>query len=117
MLAWDSTRPIPWRRLTRETAVFLVLGAIAMALFVKPSRPQNYVGLLVGMIFYIGFAAVLAKFGYDRETLRSTRARSRTVARTPAPTTEIARQRPAPTRRTSTGPSQRPNRSNKKRRR
>jgi hypothetical protein len=103
--------------LTREAAIFLVLGAIAITLFVKPSRPLNYVGLIIGLMFYMFFAAVLAKFGYDRETLRATRARSRAVASTPTASTPTGRARPAPTRRTSTGPSQRPNRSNKKRRR
>jgi Mn2+/Fe2+ NRAMP family transporter len=117
ILAWDATRPIPWRRLTREVAIFLVLGAVAITLFVKPARALNYVGLLVGMMFYVAFAAVLAKFGYDRDTLRATRARTRAVASTPTAPTQTGRQRPAPTRRTSTGPSQRPNRSNKKRRR
>jgi hypothetical protein len=69
------------------------------------------------MVFYVGFVAVLSKFGYQRQSMREARERRRTLVSTPAATAQANRQRPAPTRRTSTGPSQRPNRSTKKRRR
>jgi hypothetical protein len=101
----------------REAAIFTAIGAAAIALIVKPSRAANYLGLLIGMVFYVAFVALLSKFGYERQSLRQARQRSRAVAGAAAAPTPTGRQRPAPTRRTSTGPSQRPNRSTKKRRR
>jgi hypothetical protein len=69
------------------------------------------------MIFYVAFVAILSKFGYQRQSIREARERRQAMAPRPTTSTQTARQRPAPTRRTSTGPSQRPNRSTKKRRR
>jgi hypothetical protein len=117
-LAWDANRPIPWQRLFREAAVFVVIGAVAIAIIVKKPKPSDFVGLVIGMVFYVGFVAMLSKFGYQRQSFREARERRSAVAKTPAvTTTPTGRARPAPTRRTSTGPSQRPNRSTKKRRR
>jgi Ca2+/Na+ antiporter len=116
-LAWDANRPIPWRRLLREAAIFLVIGAAAMLFLVKKPQVSSFVGLVIGMLFYVAFVAVLSKFGYQRQSVREARERRRAVASAPAAQAPGTRQRPAPTRRTSTGPSQRPNRSTKKRRR
>jgi hypothetical protein len=116
-LAWDANRPVPWQRLLREGGIFLVIGALAMLFLVKHPKPSSFVGLLIGMMFYVGFVAVLSKFGYERQSMRTAREKRRAIASAPAATSQGARQRPAPTRRTSTGPSQRPNRSTKKRRR
>jgi hypothetical protein len=117
-LAWDANRPIPWRRLLREATIFIVVGALAISFLVKHPKVGDYVGLLLGMIFYVAFVALLSKFGYERQSIRQARERRRAVmAQAPAASTPGTRQRPAPTRRTSTGPSQRPNRSTKKRRR
>lgn len=117
-MAWDANRPVPWRRLAREAGIFLVVGGLALTVLVKHKQPGTYLGLVLGMIFYVAFVAILSKFGYQRQSIREARERRRATA--PRPTTsstQTARQRPAPTRRTSTGPSQRPNRSTKKRRR
>ncbi len=119
-MAWDANRPVPWRRLAREAGIFLVVGGLALTVLVKHKQAGTYLGLVLGMIFYVGFVAILSKFGYQRQSIRE--ARERRQARAPRPTStsasaSTARQRPAPTRRTSTGPSQRPNRSTKKRRR
>ena len=116
-MAWDANRPIPWRRLLKEATIFLVVGALAMAFLVKKQQISNYIGLVVGMLFYVVFVAVLSKFGYQRQSIRDARERRRALASAPAATPQATRQRPAPTKRTSTGPSQRPNRSTKKRRR
>ena len=116
-MAWDANRPIPWKRLLREAAIFIVIGALAIAFLVKHPKSGDFLGLVIGMVFYVGFVAVLSKFGYQRQSMREARERRRTLVSTPAATTPATRQRPAPTRRTSTGPSQRPNRSTKKRRR
>lgn len=122
-MAWDSSRPVPWRRLTREAAIFLVLGAIIFAVIIKDTKPASYIGLVAGMLLFVGFSAVLAKFGYSRQSMRQLRAaeaanprptrrtrRGRPSTTQTAAAAAIARTKPAPTRRTSTGPSQRPNR-------
>ena len=116
-MAWDANRPIPWQRLFREAAIFLVLGSLAMVFLVKKPQVASFIGLAIGMLFYVGFVALLSKFGYERQSMRQARERRRAVANAPAAAVPGARARPAPTRRTSTGPSQRPNRSTKKRRR
>jgi uncharacterized membrane protein YfcA len=116
-LAWDANRPIPWRRLLREATIFVVIGAAAIAFLVKHPKPSDFVGLVIGMIFYVAFVAVLSKFGYQRQSMKEAREKRRALAATPTASSSASRQRPAPTRRTSTGPSQRPNRSTKKRRR
>ena len=123
-LAWDANRPVPWRRLLREAGIFIVVGALAIAFIVKHPKPSDFFGLVIGMFFYIAFVAVLSKFGYQRLSVRE--AREKRAAATAPDAQKVAatetgtagaRPRPAPTRRTSTGPSQRPNRSTKKRRR
>ena len=116
-MAWDANRPVPWRRLLREATIFLVVGALALVILVDHPKPSTFVGLVMGMFFYVVFVAVLSKFGYQRESIRVARDRRRATVAAPAADTPAARPRPAPTRRTSTGPSQRPNRSTKKRRR
>ncbi|MCU1502066.1 MAG: hypothetical protein JWM12_1420 [Ilumatobacteraceae bacterium] len=120
-MAWDSSRPVPWQRLMREAAIFLVLGVIIFAVAIKHSTPSSYVGLVVGMFLFVGVSAVLAKFGYSRQSMKELRAaqaaRPRSSGRsragrssTPNTAAAVARTKPAPTKRTSTGPSQRPNR-------
>jgi hypothetical protein len=101
----------------REATIFMVIGALAMVFLVKHPKPASFVGLALGMVFYVGLIALLSKFGYERQSFRQARDRRRAVATAPATSTQPTRQRPAPTRRTSTGPSQRPNRSTKKKRR
>jgi Ca2+/Na+ antiporter len=103
----------------REATIFLVVGALAVTFLVDERKPSTYFGLVIGMFFYIAFVAVLSKFGYQRQSIREARDKRQAVAAAaaPGPETAGARPRPAPTRRTSTGPSQRPNRSTKKRRR
>jgi hypothetical protein len=102
----------------REAAIFMVIGALAMVFLVKHPKPGSFIGLAIGMLFYVGLIALLSKFGYQRQSFREARDRRRAVVTAPASSsTQSTRQRPAPTRRTSTGPSQRPNRSTKKKRR
>lgn len=122
-MAWDPSRRVPWRRLIREGAIFLAIGVILFALFFKNSRAASYAGLVIGMFIFIGVSAVLAKFGYTRQTMKEQRssqaARSSSDRRSSKSASKSAsasadrvalRSKPAPTRRTSTGPSQRPNR-------
>lgn len=116
-MGWQSDRPVPWRRVSREAAIFLVVGAVVLTLLSKKKDASIYVGLAVGMVFYVGIVAVFAKFGYQRQTFREARdRRAATAAASRVPASDTGRARPAPTRRTSTGPSQRPNRSKRKKR-
>jgi hypothetical protein len=126
-MAWDSTRPIPWQRLLREWAIY---GSIlAVVIFIarrNDLQAGQFVWLILSFPIYIGFGALLAKFGYQRKTLKDLRAET---ARRNAEASSVrsvassttGRPKPAPTKRTSTGPgsrtSNRPgNRSKGKRR-
>ena len=120
-MAWDATRPVPWGRLSREWLIYAVVMIAAFALLLRDSvTGASVLGLAASFPMYLGFGAILAKFGYRRKTFRDLR--RETVARrttdTSVSTASNARSRPAPTRRTSTGPSQhRSSKSRKKNRR
>ena len=112
-MAWDSSRPVPWNRLAKEAAIFLVLGGVIFAVFIKDTKPSSYVGLVIGMGIYVGFSVVLAKFGYTRETMKQARLRQAAAKQQQsqprdAGSSPMNRPRPAPTKRTSSGPSNRP---------
>ena len=113
-MAWDARRPIPWKRLCIEYVVFAAVMLIVVAVTKRSSLNSGFVVTLVLVsILWIGFGAILAKFGYQRKTLKQMRVEAAmappkatsTASRTASTS---ARNRPAPTSRTSTGPSQRP---------
>jgi len=119
-VGWDSTRPVPWQRLLREYAIYA--GIMAVVLLVI-TRGKDVAPLLAGLVFaapiYFGLGAVMAKFGYQRKTLRELRtpradASDSSGASGSATAGDTERARPAPTRRTSTGPN-RPQRPRRKR--
>lgn len=120
-MAWDSTRPIPWNRLIRE---WLIYAAIMSAVFLIFFRSDNVVGAIAGVLIsgplYLGFGAVMAKFGYQRTRLKDARAMSKKSADAPVEAnngsaTDAPRSKPAPTSRTAGGGS-RPKSSNRRRR-
>jgi hypothetical protein len=128
-MAWDSSRPVPWRRLLKEWALYAAVMAVVFGLILRSSTALgSAIGLLMSLPVYLAFGAVLAKLGYQRPRLRrgstatrgsgresgSTAGESSTADRSAPRRTE---RRPAPTRRTSTGPSQHPRRTPKTRRR
>ena len=102
---------MPWKRLLKEWAIYgAIMAVILTVVFRDGGRLVPILGgLVVSGPIYLAFGAVLAKFGYQRKTLGemgTPRASSRSSGGStdePAP-----RNRPAPTRRTSTGPSNRP---------
>ena len=112
-VGWDSSRPVPWRRLIKEWVIY---AAIMTAIFALLFRGEAGLwpiigGLLASGPLYLGLGYVLAKFGYQRKTLaemRTPRAASATGA------SGDERPTPAPTRRTSTGPN-RPSSKSRKR--
>ncbi|MEI7505616.1 MAG: hypothetical protein WCK23_02260 [Actinomycetes bacterium] len=130
-MAWDSTRTINWGRLTREWVVYAVVMAAVFLIFLRDNVSAGSIaGLAASFPMYLIFGGALAKMGYQRKTLsdlrrqtpvrpprankRSSSSNSASAATTTA-TTTTSRTRPAPTSRTSTGPSQ--HRSNQRKKR
>jgi hypothetical protein len=120
-MAWDSTRPVPWNRLIRE---WLIYAAIMSAVFIIFFRGDNALGAVAGVLIsgplYLGFGAVMAKFGYQRTRLKDVRgaaARSSDQRDEPTETSnpDAPRAKPAPTSRTAGG-GNRPKSSSKRKR-
>ena len=113
-MAWDSTRPIPWQRLLREWAIYgSILAVVILVAKRDHLEAKQFSWLILSFPVYIGFGALLAKFGYQRKTLKTLRAE--TAARNAEAATArgaaadaTGRPKPAPTKRTSTGPNNRP---------
>ena len=114
-MAWESSRPVPWRRLIRE---WMIYAAIMAAIFLIFVDEDNLIGAMVGLLIsgplYLVFGSVLAKFGYQRKSMKQLRAeradradstdgRSTSTSKATSTATDAPRQRPAPTRRTSGG--------------
>lgn len=118
-MAWDASRPVPWRRLMKEWAVYAAVMAVVFGLILRSTTALgSAIGLLMSLPIYLAFGAVLAKLGYQRPRLR--RSRPEPAAASGGSTRAVGgpgARRPAPTRRTSTGPSQHPRRTTKSRRR
>ncbi len=102
---------MPWKRLIKEWAIYAgIMAVILMVVFRDGGRLLPILGgLLVSGPIYFVFGAVLAKFGYQRKTLAEMRTpRAAPRGSTEDPAEPATRSKPAPTRRTSTGPSNRP---------
>lgn len=78
-VAWDANRPVPWQRLMREWVIYVAIMAVVFALFMR-GRPMMgmFIGLLLSGPLYLGVGYVLAKFGYQRKSLKEMRAESAT---------------------------------------
>ena len=115
-MAWDSSRPVPWRRLIREWLIYVAIASLAMLVILRDRLSISiFFGLFVSGPMYLLFGAVLAKFGYARKSYKDLRAERERAAAAKSPSTSskgsaagsaTERPRPAPTKRTSTGPSQ-----------
>jgi uncharacterized membrane protein YeaQ/YmgE (transglycosylase-associated protein family) len=110
-MRWDATRPVPWKRLWTEWVVIGLVVAFVAYFITHNHKVGSYVGIVLAGLIYVAFGAALAKFGYARKTLRQLRAEAaaappRQVGRS-APSAST-RPKPAPTKRTSSGPSNRP---------
>ncbi len=123
-MGWDSTRTVNWARLIREWLVYAVVMAGVFVIFLRDNVSAGSIaGLAASFPMYLIFGGALAKFGYQRKTLtdlrrstpvrtpRASRRSQGTTSQQPSPT----KVRPAPTSRTTTGPSQ--HRSNKRKKR
>jgi hypothetical protein len=120
-MGWDNSRPVPWKRLMRE---WLIYAVIMSAIFVIFFRGGNVVGAIAGVLIsgplYLGFGAVMAKFGYQRQRLKDVRAAKGDAAEsaesaTSSPSQASSRSKPAPTSRTAGGGS-RPTSTTKRKR-
>lgn len=117
-MAWDASRPVPWRRLIKEWAIYAAIMAVLFGLILRSSTALgSAIGLLLSLPVYLAFGAVLAKFGYQRPSLRRRATATTSPSASPKAGASTARDRPAPTRRTTTGPSQHRRRTTKNRRR
>ncbi len=132
-MSWDSTRPIPWKRLGLWLGVYAAL-MIGLALLTNSNDLAGVIpGVVIGVVLAATVLIVLTKFGWrlpmmmSREEMAAARAdkvAARQAAKSSrrggaAPTVApVAGPRPraAPTSRTSTGPSRHPGRSTKPRR-
>jgi hypothetical protein len=119
-MAWDNSRPVPWQRLMRE---WLIYAGIMGVIFVFFFRDSNLIGALAGVFIsgplYLIFGSVLAKFGYQRKTMKELRSTSdeqpsKRSSKNSAPSSDHPRSKPAPTSRTASGPN-RPTSSKRRR--
>lgn len=107
-MAWDSSRPVPWQRLIREWLIYVAVMAVVLLVVLRSSNVIGaFAGLLISGPLYLLMGYVLAKFGYQRKTLkemRTPRSEPRNSKRS-ATGDEVPpeKQRPAPTKRTSGG--------------
>jgi hypothetical protein len=111
VVKWDTSRQVPWRRLLIEWLFIAIVVATVSLLVTHNRNLGSYLTIALGGVIYVGFGALLAKLGYVRKTLTQMRAEAaaappRTVGRSPS--SSVTRSKPAPTGRTSTGPSQHP---------
>ena len=118
-MAWDSTRPVPWRRLVRDWLLYLaIVLVIFLIVFRDRISSSLFIGLLISGPMFVVIGAVLAKLGYQRKTLRDLRAETaeRAAVRGRPTTTDQAgpRNKPAPTKRTAAGPGRRPSSKRKR---
>lgn len=103
-MAWDSTRPVPWRRLAREWVIYVGVMAVVFVLFF---RDNGLIGIMAGLLvsgpLYLAFGYVLAKFGYQRKTWKELRSEPRAPRSERDDVVVGPRPKPAPTRRTGGG--------------
>lgn len=108
-MAWDSSRPVPWRRMVNE---WLLYVAIMFVLFLFVFDNSSLVGVVAGLLvsgpLYLAFGYVLAKFGYRRKSFKEMRAESAATGSSPKREESTAagpKPKPAPTSRTGGGQS------------
>ncbi len=116
IVGWDASRPVPWPRLMRE---WMIYAGIMTVIFLLFFRSGNLIGIIGGLLasgpLYLGFGYLLAKFGYQRKTLKELRTPQAAAGRQSSSSVADDRPKPAPTRRTSAGPNRRPTPSRKRR--
>lgn len=109
-MAWDSSRPVPWKRLVREWAIYVaIMAAVFAALFRDRPLGGLMLGLAISGPLFVLLSAAMAKLGYTRPTLKERRAQAsaaramRDAEAGSAQPAAASRPRPAPTKRTGGG--------------
>lgn len=94
----------------REWVIYALIMSVVFLLFFRESGVVGAIaGLLVSGPLYLLLGYVLAKFGYQRKTIRQMRSeRENPPPPSPEQLAMTPRPKPPATRRTSTGPTQRP---------
>ncbi|MEO6652833.1 MAG: hypothetical protein ABIP17_09285 [Ilumatobacteraceae bacterium] len=107
---------------------WLIYGALMAVLFLVLFRDRGLSGIVAGLLLslplFLLFGFVMAKFGYQRKSLkelraqpRQTRPKSKSTSTSTGDADDAPRARPAPTSRTGGGTSRRPSGSGSKRKR
>ena len=115
-MAWDSRRPIPWKRVLTPFALYAVVAVTLFSLLGGGFQPGLLVGVVIGGAVYTGVAVLMMKFGWNPPMFQSKEERAAVAARNAerraakqaakngeAPTTATGRSKPPPTRRTNAG--------------
>jgi len=115
-MAWDSSRSVPWQRLIREWLIYVaVMAVVLLVVFRSENVIGAFAGLLVSGPLYLLMGFVLAKFGYQRKSLKEMRTaqaeprepRAKKSKKKKGDDDEVdassEKRRPAPTKRTSGG--------------
>ena len=131
-MGFDAKRPVPWKRLLIMFGVYAVVANIFLYLTDRTHYGATAMaGTLIGGVFYLALASVMAKFGWAPKSMAESRAarvqtiaareaarasrperagrgrrgtRGSNTAALPTSGTDIgSRARPAPTRRTASG--------------
>ena len=73
-MAWDNTRSVPWKRLTREWVIYAAIMSVVFLFVFNDGNPAGAIaGVLVSGPMYLGLGWVLAKIGYQRKTMKEMR--------------------------------------------
>ncbi len=74
-MRWDSSRPVPWQRLFREGALYVVIVGLMFLLLFRDRSPATIIpGLVIGAVAYLGVGYAMAKLGVQRKTAAERRA-------------------------------------------
>ena len=73
-MAWDNSRPVPWKRLMREWVIYAAIMSVVFLFVFNDGNPAGAVaGVLVSGPMYLGLGWVLAKIGNQRKTMKEMR--------------------------------------------
>jgi hypothetical protein len=116
-MAWDSRRPIPWKRVLTPFALYAVVAVALFSVLGGGFQPGLLVGVVVGGAIYTALTVLMMKFGWNPPIFQSREERAEAAARNaerraakqaaknggvPAATAS-GRAKPPPTRRTNAG--------------
>jgi len=88
----------------REWVIYAVIMAFIFLVFFRDGGVIGAIaGVLISGPLYLGFGFILAKFGYQRKTLKEMRTPQAAASTSSDEPTETSRRRPAPTSRTTGG--------------